>query len=39
MLAREALMQGVITEKHDIAEQQLGCLKGQLKQLLKEEIQ
>ena len=39
MLTREALMQGAITEKHDIAEQQLGFLRGQLKQLLKEEIQ
>jgi site-specific recombinase XerD len=39
MLTREALMQGAITEKQDIEEHQLGYLRGQLKQLIKEEIQ
>jgi hypothetical protein len=39
MLTREALLQGTITEKQCIEEYQLGYLRGQLKQLIKEEIQ
>ena len=39
MLTREALMRGAITERTGVEEFQLGFLRGQLKQLLKEEIQ
>jgi site-specific recombinase XerD len=39
MLTREALMQGAITEQQNTEEYQLGFLRGQLKQFLKEEIQ
>jgi site-specific recombinase XerD len=38
-LSREFLMQGAITEKTDVEERQLGFLRDQIKQLLKEEIQ
>jgi site-specific recombinase XerD len=38
-LSREFLMQGAITEKTGVEELQLGFLRNQIKQLLKEEIQ